>query len=113
MRPRVGVTCSTTIHEERDLVALEEVYAEAVSRAGGLPFVLPTLEPSDATEVLASLDGLILAGGGDVEPSAVRQRRRTRRSAASTPAATATRSRSCVRLPVSTSPCWGSAVGSR
>ncbi len=44
MRPRVGVTCSTTIHEERDLVALEEVYAEAVSRAGGLPFVLPTLE---------------------------------------------------------------------
>ena len=69
MRPRVGVTCSTTIHEERDRVALEEVYAEAVSRAGGLPFVLPTLEPSDATEVLASLDGLILAGGGDVDPA--------------------------------------------
>jgi putative glutamine amidotransferase len=69
MRPRVGVTCSTTIHEERDLVALEEVYAQAVSRAGGLPFVLPTLEPSDAAEILTSLDGLILAGGGDVDPA--------------------------------------------
>ena len=68
MRPRVGVTCTSTIHDERHLVALEEVYAEAVSRAGGLPFVLPTLEPSDAAEVLATLDGLILAGGGDVDP---------------------------------------------
>src|SRR4051812_29350546 len=69
MRPRVGVTCTSTIHEERHLVALEEVYAEAVSRAGGLPFVLPTLEPSDAPDVLGTLDGLILAGGGDVDPA--------------------------------------------
>jgi putative glutamine amidotransferase len=68
MRPRVGITCSSKIHEERHLVALEEVYAQAVSRAGGVPFVLPTLDPSDAIDVLGAVDALILAGGGDVDP---------------------------------------------
>ena len=37
--------------------------------AGGLPFIVPTLDPSDATAVVAELDGLVLSGGGDLDPS--------------------------------------------
>lgn len=69
MRSRIGITCSTTIHEERELQAIETAYVNAVLRAGGLPLVLPALGPSDAADVAGALDGLVLAGGGDVEPS--------------------------------------------
>ncbi len=37
--------------------------------AGGLPFIVPTLDPSDAAAVVAELDGLVLSGGGDLEPA--------------------------------------------
>ena len=44
------------------------MYVDAVVRAGGLPFVLPVLEPGDAEPALLALDGLLLTGGGDVDP---------------------------------------------
>jgi putative glutamine amidotransferase len=68
MRPRIGITCSTTVNDERDLAAVETAYVAAVSRAGGLPFVLPILDAADAAESIAFLDGLVLAGGGDIDP---------------------------------------------
>lgn len=37
--------------------------------AGGVPVVLPALDPAYAAEVLAGLDGLLLTGGGDVDPA--------------------------------------------
>ena len=53
------------------------------SAAGGIAVLVPPLPPDaddgDARAVLARLDGLILAGGADVEPGALRRRRRTRR----------------------------------
>jgi putative glutamine amidotransferase len=49
-----------------EAVLLPRSYALAVSRAGGLPVLLPpTEEPPDTSEWLALLDGLILAGGAD------------------------------------------------
>lgn len=43
-------------------------YIECLRRAGALPVVL-TCPDDDAEEGLALLDGLLLIGGGDVEPS--------------------------------------------
>ena len=44
--------------------------SHAVSRAGGLPFVLPDRSSIRcAADVLDALDGLVLAGGGDIDPS--------------------------------------------
>ena len=47
-------------------------YAEGVAAAGGLPVLLPPIVPSDvvaaAAVAIAGIDGLVLTGGGDVDP---------------------------------------------
>ncbi|MDX2270429.1 MAG: gamma-glutamyl-gamma-aminobutyrate hydrolase family protein [Cyanobacteriota bacterium] len=45
-------------------------YLQAVRQAGGLPIVLPStdLPHPDLQELLAHLDGIIISGGGDIEP---------------------------------------------
>jgi putative glutamine amidotransferase len=50
---------------------LPVVYIDAVTKAGGIAVLLPPQEPADdeiAAQVVASLDGLIVTGGGDVAP---------------------------------------------
>jgi putative glutamine amidotransferase len=49
--------------------ALPERYVSALRRAGVRPVILPGHDPSPPEEVLAPLAGLVLAGGGDVDPS--------------------------------------------
>jgi putative glutamine amidotransferase len=44
-------------------------YAAAVERAGGVPVLLPPSEPTAADAVVARLDGLVISGGADVDPS--------------------------------------------
>jgi gamma-glutamyl-gamma-aminobutyrate hydrolase PuuD len=70
-RPRIGVTTylEPTIWGvwERDASLLPRVYLDAVVAAGGVPLLLPPVG-TDPT-VLEVLDGLIIAGGCDVDPS--------------------------------------------
>lgn len=45
------------------------MYCEAISACGGLPLILPPQEDvSRASQVLSLLDGLLLAGGDDIDP---------------------------------------------
>jgi putative glutamine amidotransferase len=44
-------------------------YADAVERAGGVPVLLPPQEPTAAAYVVGRLDGLVVTGGADVDPS--------------------------------------------
>lgn len=69
MKPRIGVTSSPSLHEDRFLEALDRAYVSAVIRAGGLPFVLPVLDPDEVDAVVACVDGILFAGGGDVDPA--------------------------------------------
>jgi putative glutamine amidotransferase len=50
---------------------LPTLYADAVRAAGGVPVLLPPASGSDqaARSVVARLDGLIVSGGADVDPS--------------------------------------------
>ena len=50
--------------------AVPEGYVHAVLRAGGVPAIVPpnALENTSAGALAARFDGIILAGGGDVEP---------------------------------------------
>jgi putative glutamine amidotransferase len=72
MRPLIGL--STYREQARwgvwdqpaDL--LPTTYADAVARAGGVPVLLPPVDPSGAPEVVARLDGLLVSGGADVDP---------------------------------------------
>jgi putative glutamine amidotransferase len=71
MRPLIGITSYAeeirwgVWKEEAALIPLS--YVRAVDHAGGRPLVVP---PSDdgLEETLAVLDGLILSGGGDLDP---------------------------------------------
>ncbi|NUT59366.1 MAG: C26 family cysteine hydrolase domain-containing family, partial [Agromyces sp.] len=49
---------------------LPKAYLDAVTDAGGIAVLLPPqpVSPEIARTVLASLDGLIVAGGADVDP---------------------------------------------
>ncbi len=77
---KIGVTCHATDAKDRDnLQLLVEQIADAVIRAGGEPVLIPPDLDADALrERYAALDGLILSGGGDVDPACY--------AAASTPA---------------------------
>ncbi len=44
-------------------------YVQAIERAGGAPVILPVTEPEDVAGVLRIADGLVMTGGGDVQPS--------------------------------------------
>ena len=49
--------------------ALPENYVHAIRRAGGRPVLVPGGDVDTAEETLAGVDGLLLAGGGDVVPA--------------------------------------------
>ncbi len=53
-----------------EIIGLMPSYIEAVKAAGGIPVLIPlTLSDEDLLTVFARVDGLILPGGGDVEPA--------------------------------------------
>ncbi len=80
MLPLIGV--STYVADvawaswERRAAVLPESYFELVAAAGGRPLLLPPPgsapggPAAGAAEVIAVLDGLVLTGGGDVDPAA-------------------------------------------
>lgn len=71
MRPRIGIT--TSIRPAGDgwqrTTASNLPYADCVYEAGGLPLLLPNLPSVAAGDVVDSLDGLLLSGGGDLDPA--------------------------------------------
>jgi len=48
---------------------LPSQYADAVERAGAVPVLLPPQDPAAAAVVMARLDGLVVSGGADVDPT--------------------------------------------
>lgn len=73
--PRIAVTARRHgVGEPNPLVenvALQATYPDAIDRAGGLAVLLSPRELDDATAdaIVASIDGLVLTGGADVNPS--------------------------------------------
>lgn len=53
---------------ETDLYTLAHEYVAAIYRAGGLPVLLPHGTDQDAAHFISRLDGLLLSGGGDIDP---------------------------------------------
>jgi putative glutamine amidotransferase len=53
---------------EHEAAVLPRTYLDVVVRAGGTPLLLPPLPEVDPS-VLDVLDGLVLSGGGDVDPA--------------------------------------------
>ncbi|QZT33498.1 gamma-glutamyl-gamma-aminobutyrate hydrolase family protein [Caldalkalibacillus thermarum TA2.A1] len=67
MSVKIGI--STGLEGERK-ITLSQDNVDAVVQAGGLPFLLPNLwDASCIPEMARELDGLLLTGGGDIDPT--------------------------------------------
>ena len=77
MTPVIGITA--TLKEDGDCVAERPLgrfvradldYVEGVAEAGGVPVVLPPVDEARAAEaIIGGIDGLVLSGGSDLDPS--------------------------------------------
>ena len=71
-KPVVGITPAATddvlVHGTFRRQAIGAAYVAAVLAAGGVPLVLP-YQAGHAADLLAVVDGLLLSGGGDVDPA--------------------------------------------
>ncbi len=63
----IGITCGRKENEAH--FYLSQAYVEAVEEAGGLPVILPgCTSQEEMARLLCLIQGLILSGGGDVDP---------------------------------------------
>ena len=75
-RPVIGITAMVeraawTVWADVEVNVSQRTYSRGVSEAGGLPFLLPADEASAESpdQLLDLLDGLVLAGGSDIDPA--------------------------------------------
>jgi putative glutamine amidotransferase len=73
--PVIGITCSFK-HRPIDLdhtqryFFLNQPYVSAIHEAGGIPVIVPVgLESRYPSKIVGVIDGLLLPGGGDIDPN--------------------------------------------
>lgn len=78
MKPLIGITCSmglgiysmTMENLPQEQHRMNDTYINAIIQAGGVPVVIPAYEDlSLVKDVIDRLDGVLLSGGGDLDPA--------------------------------------------
>ncbi len=65
-KPLIGVTSDTN----ENLLSMRMAYLSSVTAAGGIPVAIPVcLSDDDLTELVETLDGLLIMGGADIDPA--------------------------------------------
>jgi len=71
MKPLIGISCGT-FHDRAwcpPSFGHRQTYVDAIVRAGGAPLLIPPIQDEATLRVLYErLDGVVLAGGGDIDP---------------------------------------------
>jgi putative glutamine amidotransferase len=68
--PLIGVSTSVTIGTSPERAYVNATYLRAVQEAGGIPVLLPPhLDERSWKDLWVRLDGLLLTGGGDIDPA--------------------------------------------
>jgi putative glutamine amidotransferase len=79
MKPLIGITCYVEPAHwgvwDIPAALLPAAYVDAVAKAGGLPMLVPPSGAAAPDALLDRLDGLILAGGADIDPTTYAQAR--------------------------------------
>src|SRR2546423_13424584 len=70
IKPLIGIG-SDVVHKdgERDRAFVYTTYVDSLRRAGAIPVLIPP-QAENAADVVDDLDGILLAGGDDCDPSA-------------------------------------------
>src|SRR6476469_3797718 len=69
MKPVIGIGADVHVTPgERDRAFVYTTYIDALRRAGAIPVVIPP-QPENAADLVEELDGLVLAGGEDCDPT--------------------------------------------
>jgi len=72
-KPVIGISAYPKTYEAATgptlLHTASRYYVESVERAGGIPVVLPVIDLDDVPSMLDAVDGVVMTGGGDVQPS--------------------------------------------
>lgn len=74
MKPLVGITTwrrtLDTLYGPDSLMTLSTFYIHAVTEAGMTPIMFPSsLDPEQASQLVAQVDGVLISGGDDVDPA--------------------------------------------
>lgn len=78
MKPLIGITCSMGLgiysmnmeNLPQEQHRMNDTYVKAVLQAGGIPVVIPAYEDHSLVKALVDrLDGVLLSGGGDLDPA--------------------------------------------
>jgi len=74
MRPRIALPAdtldeATNIINERNAAFAPRPAVEAIVKTGGLPIILPSIDPEDVADYLSLFDGVAFLGGADVDPT--------------------------------------------
>ncbi len=69
-RPLIGLTTSVTVGQYPERAYVNAAYIRAVQDAGGVPVLLPPQLNAESVQALRErIDGLVLTGGGDIDPN--------------------------------------------
>ncbi|MGQ9458132.1 MAG: gamma-glutamyl-gamma-aminobutyrate hydrolase family protein [Anaerolineae bacterium] len=72
-RPIIGIPTwsdRSALYHNAPIHALGQPYVHAIQRAGGIPLLIPVGPDEESLQTLATrVDGVLLAGGGDVDPT--------------------------------------------
>src|SRR5581483_4191373 len=69
-RPLIGITCGPRYADGKLFYGSLPAYTESVAMAGGSPVLItPNLDEDALRSIYERLDGVLIAGGGDVDPA--------------------------------------------
>lgn len=66
MKPIIGITSNVEFDSKH---TLSNEYIQAVIKAGGIPVIIPIGIDADINQIALKIDGLVLSGGGDIDPT--------------------------------------------
>jgi putative glutamine amidotransferase len=66
-KPLIGLTTYGIANSPGYTLPAE--YVQSIHRAGGAPLLLPPIDPGEADQWLELIQGLVLTGGGDIDPA--------------------------------------------
>ncbi|HEY9711859.1 MAG TPA: gamma-glutamyl-gamma-aminobutyrate hydrolase family protein [Chroococcales cyanobacterium] len=67
-KPVIGLNLDIKLSDAKRY-SIDQTYTKAVVAAGGIPFLIPPVPEADLQQIAEMIDGVILVGGDDYDPS--------------------------------------------